>query len=409
MPNVRSSDFSVNAYFRSFSESTTIVKSMKTLILILFCAFLLYGSASSAFSQTTRAVGVVIAIDSTARHITIKTDAGPELKIAFEQATKFLRVPAGASNLENATAISASELSVGDRILARGGSGADPTSFVATTILIMSKADIAKKHAAERAEWERRGVVGVITALNPSSTEITINAPTNAGAKPMVIALSSGTVLRRYAPNSVKFSDARSSRFEELHVGDQIRALGTTNEDRSRFTAEELVSGSFRTIAATVVELDAAKSTISVTDLATNKRVQVQITADASLRRLSAQVAQMLAARNQSAGRTAAPAGAAEGDRSRNSSSASPARESTQQGSRDLQSMIERLPPLSLAELKSGDALILSCTNSEDSSRVTAITLLAGVEPLLRASARGGRSFDLGSWNLDLNMNVGVP
>ena len=385
---------------------------MKTLLLILTCAFLLHGSASSdaaAFSQTTRAVGVVIAIDSTARHITIKTDAGPELKIAFEQATKFLRVPPGASNLENATAISASELSVGDRILARGGSGADPTSFVATTILIMSKADIAKKHAAERAEWEKRGIGGVITALNPSSTEITINGPTNAGAKRMVIALSSGTVLRRYAPNSVKFSDARSSRFEELHVGDQIRALGTANEDRSRFTAEELVSGSFRTIAATVVDLDPAKNSMFVTDIATNKRVQVQITAGSTVRRLSAQIAQMLAARNQSPGPTAAPPGSTEGDRSRSSSPESSGTESTQQGPRDLQSMIERLPPLSLAELKPGEALILSCTNTEDPSRVTAITLLAGVEPFLRSSPKGGRALDFGSWNLDLNMSLGVP
>jgi hypothetical protein len=375
---------------------------MKMLLVILSCAFLLHGSASSgtaAFSQTARAVGVVVAIDSTTRHITIKTDAGSELKITFEQATKFLRVPPGASNLENATAISASVLGVGDRILARGGSRGDPTSFVATTILIMSKADIANKHAAERAEWERRGIGGVITALNPASREITINAPTMAGARPVVIVFTTDAVLRRYSPNSVKFSDARASRFEELHVGDQIRALAIPNEDRSRFTAEELVSGSFRTIAATVIELEPAKSTILVTDLATNKRVQVQITADSTVRRLSAQVAQMLAARKQSGG------GLPPGDRSHVSS---PGSQSAQQGG-DLQSMIESLPRLTMAEIKPGEALILSCTNTEDPSRVTAITLLVGVEPLFRASSRGGRAFDLDSWNLDLNMSVGLP
>ena len=375
---------------------------MTRLVLILFVAFLRPGSTSSgaeAFRQTTRAAGVVVAIDSTTRSITIKTDAGPELKITFDQATKFLRVPSSASNLENATAISASEVSVGDRILARRSGVGDQSAFVATSILVMSKADIARKHAAERAEWEKRGVVGVITALNPSSTEITINAPTNAGAKPIVIALSPGAVLRRYAPNSVKFSDARPSRFEELHVGDQIRALGTPNEDRSRFTAEELVSGSFRTIAATVVEVDAAKSTILITDLATNKRVQAKITSDSGIRRLSAQVAQMLAARKQGTG------GLPPGDRSGVSS---PGSQSAQQGG-DLQSMIESLPRLTLADMKPGEALILSCTNTEDPLRVTAITLLAGVEPLFRASSRGGRTFDLDSWNLDLNMNVGVP
>lgn len=375
---------------------------MKMLLLILSCAFLLHAPASSsaaAFSQTTRAAGVVVAIDSATRHITIKTDAGPELKITFEQTTRFLRVPPGATNLENATAISPSELGVGDRILARGSVGSDGSPFVATTILIMSKADVAKKQAAERAEWQRRGIGGVITGLNPASREITINAPSMAGAKPVVIVLTTGAALRRYSPNSVKFSDARPSGFEELHVGDQIRALGTVNEDRSRFTAEELVSGSFRTIAATVVELDSAKSTILVTDLVSNKRVQVQITADSTVRRLSAQLAQVLAARKPGGG-SLPP-----GDRSRGSSSGS---QSAQQGG-DLQSMIESLPRLTMADIKPGEALILSCTNSENPSRVTAITLLAGVEPLLRASSQAGRAFDLDSWNLDLTMNVGVP
>src|SRR5262245_47754648 len=74
----------------------------------------------AAIGQTGRAVGVVVSIDSTTRQITIKTDTGSELKITFEQGTKSLRVPPGASNLENAASISMSELSVGDRILARG-------------------------------------------------------------------------------------------------------------------------------------------------------------------------------------------------------------------------------------------------------------------------------------------------
>ena len=96
-------------------------------------------------------------------------------------------------------------------------------------------------------------VTGVITALNPAAKEITISVSTAAGAKPMVMTFAAGATLRRYAQNSVKFSDAQPSRYEELKVGDQIKALGTSNEDRSRYTAEEIVSGSFRTIAATVV------------------------------------------------------------------------------------------------------------------------------------------------------------
>src|SRR5262249_47863082 len=214
---------------------------MKTLTLILCCASLLLiqgNPAAPASSQVARPIGVILTIDPAARSLTIKMDAGPEMRISLEEATRFLLVSPGAKDLENAATISMSDLAVGDRILARGRSGADPGSFLATSVIVMSKADIAKKHAVERAEWEKRGVGGMITALNPAVKEITINLPTSSGAKPMVVSFAHGAVLRRYAPNSVKFSDALPSRFEELKVGDQVKALGTSNEDRSRFTAE---------------------------------------------------------------------------------------------------------------------------------------------------------------------------
>jgi Cu/Ag efflux protein CusF len=360
---------------------------MKTLTLILCCASCLLAEKNSiaqVSGQTVRPVGVILAIDLAAKRVTIKTDAGPEMTVVFDEATRFLRVAPGAKDLENAAAISASEMTAGDRILARGRSGGDTGSFAATSIIVISKADLARKHAAERAEWEKRGVGGVITALDPAAKEITITVPTTAGVKPMVIAFTPGAALRRYAPNSVKFSDARPSHFEELKIGDHVRALGTGNEDRSRYTAEELVSGSFRVIAAVIVSHDAAQNTVLVTDLATNKRIEARLTPDSIARRLSAEIVQKLAARNKE---VSAP----------------------DQGPRDLQPLIEKLPHLSGAELKAGDAVIISFANSEDVSRVTAITLLAGVEPLLKTSTRGGQSVNLGSWNLDLNMNVGVP
>jgi hypothetical protein len=224
----------------------------------------------------------------------------------------------------------------------------------------------------------------VITALDPATKEITINAATTAGAKPMVIAFAPAATLRRYAPNSVKFSDARPSRFEELKVGDQVKALGTADETRSRYTAEELVAGSFRFIAGAVVSIDAAQNTFVTTTPGANKPVQAQVSADSTVRRLSPEIAQMLAARNKSGN-------------------------SPDQSPKDLQSLIEKLPPLTLNDLKPGDAIIFTFAAGEDASRITAITLLAGVEPLLKAPGKGGQSVNLGSWSLDLNMNVGVP
>jgi Cu/Ag efflux protein CusF len=360
---------------------------MKTLMLILCCAACLSAretSITQASGQTVRPVGVIIAIAPAAKRVTIKTDAGPEMTIVFDEATRFLRIAPGAKDLENAAPISASEMTAGDRILARGRSGGDTGSFAATSIIVISKADLARKHAAERAEWEKRGVGGVISALDSAAKEITINMPITAGAKPMVIAFAPGATLRRYAPNSVKFSDARPSRFEELKVGDQVKALGTADEIRSRYMAEELVAGSFRVMAGAVVSIDATQNTFVTTTPGANKLMQAQVSADSTVRRLSPEIAQMLVARNK-------------------------AGNSPDQSPKDLQSLIEKLPPLTLTDLKPGDAIIFTFAAGEDASRITAITVLAGVEPLLKAPGKGGQSVNLGAWSLDLNMNVGVP
>jgi hypothetical protein len=360
---------------------------MKTLTLTLCCVYWLFAQENSitrASGQTARPIGVILAIDLAAKRVTIKTDTGPEMTVVCDEATRFLRIVPGAKDLENAAPISAPELAVGDRILARGRSSGDTGSFAATSIIVISKADLARKHAAERAEWEKRGVGGVITALDPAAKEITITAPTTAGAKPMVIAFAPGATLRRYAPNSVKFSDARPSRFEELKIGDQVKALGTANETRSRYTAEELVAGSFRVIAGAVASIDAAQNTFVTTIPGANKPMQAQVSADSTVRRLSPEIAQILAARNK-------------------------ADNSPDQSPKDLQSLIEKLPPLTLTDLRPGDAIIFTFATGEDASHITAITLLAGVEPLLKAPGKGGQLVNLGSWNLDLNMNVGVP
>jgi hypothetical protein len=67
----------------------------------------------------------------------------------------------------------------------------------------------------------------------------------------------------------------------------------------------------------------------------------------------------------------------------------------------DFQDMLERLPPMTIAELKPGDAVMLSAGDGADPGRVSAITLLAGVEPLLQAAPQGGRQI-FGDWNLDM-------
>ena len=64
---------------------------------------------------------------------------------------------------------------------------------------------------------------------------------------------------------------------------------------------------------------------------------------------------------------------------------------------------VEMAPVITLADLKKGDALMISTSSAADASSVTAITLVAGVEPLLTAApTRNQQDPGSGSWGFDM-------
>jgi hypothetical protein len=60
--------------------------------------------------------------------------------------------------------------------------------------------------------------------------------------------------------------------------------------------------------------------------------------------------------------------------------------------------MIDHTPAIKIADLMPGDAVIVSSVNGVDNDQVTAIMLLAGVEPIL--TKPGSREMSLGDWNM---------
>ncbi len=172
---------------------------------------------------TSRVIGEVKSIDKA--QIVVKTDAGSPVNVILSDATSYLRLAPGDTDLSKGTKITLADIAEGDRVLARGKVADDHKSVPARTVVVMTKADIAKKQEAERAEWRRRGILGVISIIKPETKEITISTRAAAGPQPVIIPVSEKIDLKRYAPDSIKFSDAKPSSFEELKVGDQVRAL----------------------------------------------------------------------------------------------------------------------------------------------------------------------------------------
>ncbi len=376
------------------------------------CILLALAIASAQTPANKSLIGEITAADSAAKTLTVKGDDGSTYTVTLSDATSYFRLPLGEKDLKKAEKIGLSDVSVGDRLLARGPLPEGSKTLPARTVVIMTKADIAKKQAQDRADWQQRGIAGTIVSLNADSKEITINTH-GRDAKDIVID-ASAAAFRRYAAGSVRFADAKPGSFAELQPGDAVRALGNKSEDGTHYKAEELVSGSFQAIAVTVNSIDLAAGELQATDLQTKKNVTIKTNPNSMLRRLPETMAAALARRmrpggdSSAAGRAGAPEGRGAGGDTAGGAGrggfGGPGGRGGFGAGADLQQVLERAPQLMLAELKKGDALIVSGSKAEGST-VTAIALVAGVEPFLAAAPRTGGQVNLGSWNLD----VGVP
>jgi Cu/Ag efflux protein CusF len=408
---------------------------MRTFLLAI--ALALFTQGGDAGLTAKYAMGEVKAIDAAAKQMTIKTDGGATVTVAVSDKTSYKRLAPGETTLANATDITFADVSEGDRVMARGTVDIEHKSVPALQVIVMTKGDLARKQEAERAEWRRRGVVGVISALKPDTKEITISHRAMGGTQAIVMQVSDKTEMRRYAPDSIKFSDAKPGNFAELKVGDQLRALGDRTDDPLRFNPQKIVSGSFRTIGGVVTAVDPATGEIKINELEKKTPLTIVVKHDAVLRRFppasemgammmggggfgrrpegaggngaqspqtgQGQGQQQAAARPQGGG---APGGGGPGGGGPNG---------PRGGGFNINDMLERLPTISLADVKVGDTIIVSSTQGVDPTRLTAISLVTGADTLLAMLAprpQPGQATSnpaAGLGNSGITFGIGLP
>lgn len=361
------------------------------------------GAQAQSTSQGSAAkqVGTIKAVSGNS--ITLTTDSGAEISIQVQDATRMVRVAPGQTDLKGATAIHLQDLQPGDRILVRGAA-ADSKSMVAAVIIAMKASDVQAKQEQQKQDWQKRGIGGLVSAVDPANGTITVTTGAGATKRNVDIHTTASTVFRRYAPDSVKFDDAKPSSVAEIKPGDQLRARGNRSADNTGFAAEEIVSGAFRNIAGTISSVDSSTNSLVVKDLISKQELTVRVSADSQVRKLPQQMAQMIAMRLKASG-TGGPGGSGQQPQQR------PVSESGAAGSRpgggfnrgggggDLQQVLNRMPPSGLSDLQKGDAVMIVSTQGSNAGAVTAITLLAGVEPILQASP-GGQMMALSPWSL---------
>jgi hypothetical protein len=345
---------------------------------IISAAFLLAAPFVLAQAPSSRFVGTITAISGTT--LSVKTDADGVRQFDVPSTTAIKRISPGQKDLSAADTLQFSDLETGDRVLVKLDPVAPGPPAQALQIIAVKQADLVKKQEQEREDWQKRGVGGLVKSVDPAAGVLVLTSGTGATAKTITVHTTKSTVLKRYAPASVRFDEAKPAPIDAIHPGDQLRARGTKNEAGTEVAAEEVVSGTFRNISGTILSLDASASTLSVKDLATKKSVTIHITADAQMRRLPEHVAQALAARLVAAANGAGGKGGTAPPHN-----AAPAASSHNGAGSDPQQILNHAQIIQLADLKKGDAIMVVSTDG--ATEVTAITLLAGVEPLLESPA----------------------
>jgi hypothetical protein len=301
-------------------------------------------------------LGTVTSFNKDANTLEVKADNASPVPVKLLSNTSVQRIAPGETSLAKATAITVADIAAGDRVLVNlASNGSD-----ALRVVVIAATDIAKRDDADRQDWAKRGISGIVAAKNGNQILLQ-KQRTPSGEFQPAITVSDKTKFRRYSPDSVKFGDAIAAKLDDVNVGDQIRARGTKSPEGLKVDAEEAVFGTFLTKAGSVVSIDAASREITVKELGTGKPLTIKLTADSSIKQMPNTPAD---------GRNGAP------------------------GAANVAQIVDRLPSGNIEDIKPGTSVVVSSTKGATADKVTAILIVANADALIRMagtpSGRGG-------------------
>lgn len=357
---------------------------------IVIVAFVFVFSGIHVFGQTDAALkpsvitGDVVTVDK--GKIVVNTKNG-QIEAALTDKTEFKRVSPENPSLKTATPSAFAEVAVGDRLMVTGVLAPDGKSLPARAVYLMTRADISQKNAKETEQWRTRGVTGRVVSVDPLTNKINVEMRSLTGSSTIAVTPKGDAKFLRYAPDSVRYDEAKTSSLAEIKAGDMLRALGEKSGDGATFTAEQVLTGAFQTIAGTVKSVDVEKNEVVIHDLQSKKDVTVVISATSVLKRFPAEMAERMAGIQAGGVRPGGQGGATPpqgGAATPGATAGGPRPIGGPRPAGGIDDMLDRFPDIKAADLKAGDMIAISSTKNGTTDRIKAIKLVAGVEPFLR-------------------------
>jgi hypothetical protein len=289
----------------------------------------------------------------------------------------------------------------------------------ARRLILMGRAPAGAQ--GERARNDGRRLNGRIAAIDTAKKQIALLTRGRDGIETVTLDASGDVRILRFAPDTLRVGDARPSSLAELKVGDQVRATGERQPDSARFKPEEIIAGSFTRLFGVVNSMDAARGEATIKNEQTGQIVTVAVGKNSTLKRLTPEFVETLEERMQRAERRQQQrasggqqqgGGDSRGDGRGESGSARAGRRDGERrgdgeggrrgenggrgdgaggrgGGRNPQQMFESLPAVALADLKKGDAVVVTATTGADDAHVTVISLVTGEAEVMRRLQRG--------------------
>src|ERR1035438_1469728 len=344
---------------------------MKNLaIQALFALALAFSCAAQP--AATSMVGTVAGFGTGTPSIVVKADNGQSVAARLTPDTIAQRIVPGEKDLKKAVSVRVSDVAIGDRVLLT----MDGEAGGALRIIVMSATDISKRNEADRLEWTRRGVNGIVASRKGDEIVLKIRGLTS--ETQATVTVGPKTTFKKYSTDSVKFSDAVEAKLADVAPGDQLRARGTKSEDGAKVQADEVVFGTFMVKGGTITAINPETKEVTVKELTGKKRLVIRLTADSQLKRMPDMAAMMIGGRGGPPG--GMPGGAPQGGRGMPGAP----------GGFDIGQMVERMPQARIEDLKAGETIVVSSASNAKNDHITAILLLGNAEALLQMAAMSG-------------------
>jgi hypothetical protein len=207
-----------------------------------------FWTAALAHAQQCGIVGQVFFADVVDHAITVKTDSGDLVKLSYDGATSFVLSGSGTQLGVGTNRVAVEQLNNGDRLCV----GTSEPLLVTVT----PRQALEAEQKTELAAWQADSLYGVASGLDRKAQRLTLTVSARNRTTAYSVDVDSHADYWSFPGHAIVMSEAVRGSLEGITSGDTLYVRGKKVGEGQHFVATLIVSGGFRSFAATIETMD---------------------------------------------------------------------------------------------------------------------------------------------------------